>query len=175
MRQQYPLAELDRDQDVLVVARRIDRKRPADPLHHRPLQLRFERRAADWRKVGQFLAGPERDDQFGGPCDLVEHGLPLGRGRSLVHRIDNQLDVAGDIGRQAIRHRLPVPRVEHNRGNDLHQHQRDHDQQQRTAEHRLRQQPLQPVLPARLERFRSRDQPGAGNRTWFAQGGLTRA
>ena len=32
---------------------------------------------------------------------------------ALSHRIDNQLDVAGDIGRQTIRHRLPVPGIEH--------------------------------------------------------------
>ena len=59
---------------------------------------------------------------------------------------DDRADVAGDAAREPPRHGVPVAVVEHRGRDDLEQHQRHHDDHERAAEQRARQQRVEPII-----------------------------
>ena len=68
-----------------------------------------------------------------------------------------------------------MPVVEDPGGDHLNQHQRHHDQQQRAAEHGLRQQPLDPAALANFESVRYRTAAELARLGWQRSGAVTPA
>ncbi len=126
------------------------------PTQQRPVDLGGEEGPPLLRRQG--LAGLEGDRQLHVALGLLLQSREVGRARIGDVALGDVGDVAGKARGETIGHRLPVGVEEGPGHRRLHQGDRQHDDQQRSAEQRARQPALEqrrPQHPADAAQARS--------------------
>ena len=140
---EHPVFQLDADHKPLEPAFGIDREGAPELRRERPFEHREENAEAGLGQHGKRAAGfgldVEAEIEPGGPQD---EGPVAGLGKGL-DQLDHRGDVIGQAERQVAAHGVPMAFVEDVGGDELEQHQRRDDDQERPAEQRARHEALE--------------------------------
>ena len=122
---------------------------PVDALDHGLGELLLGAAAGRALQPGrQCFALAEGIDQLGDIARLREQQVALGAVVGGAQRIEGEADIAGDGGGEPAHDRVPDPVVEEPGRDQLEQHHRQDDDEQRAAPERARQRALEPAAMA---------------------------